>query len=116
MSNRQQNHIQCELYKNPCKLWLEETWCELEQRSKPSFFLTWLWIGTWLDSFVDDFFIIEARKQNRTVGLGIFVQRSDKFFNIPIKNKLYLHRTGVPTRDQIWIEYNDFLLDAGVHF
>ncbi len=112
LSNRQKNNIQCELYKNPCKSWLEETWCELEQRANPSFFLSWLWIGTWLDSFVDDFFIIEARKGNRTVGLGIFVQRSDKFFCIPIKNKLYLHRTGISARDQIWIEYNDFLLDA----
>ncbi len=112
MSNRQQNNIQCELYKNPCKLWLKETWCELEQQANPSFFLSWLWIGTWLEIFVDDFVIIEARKQNRTVGLGIFVQRSDKLFCVPFKNKLYLHRTGIPTRDQIWIEYNDFLLDA----
>ncbi len=112
MSNRQQNNVQCELYKNPCKSWLEASWCELEQRSKPSFFLSWLWIGTWLDCFVEDFYVVEARKRSRTVGLGIIVKRADKLALVTVKNKLYLHRTGIPTRDQIWIEYNDFLLDV----
>ncbi|MGR5208740.1 GNAT family N-acetyltransferase [Vibrio sp. PNB23_22_7] len=112
MNSWQRNNIQCEIYKKPSKEWLSEAWCDLELHAKPSFFLTWLWIGSWLDCFVKDFAVIEARKNNRTVGLGIIVTQSEHFLFISFKSKHFLHRTGIPAHDQIWIEYNDFLMDA----
>ncbi|UUM32891.1 GNAT family N-acetyltransferase [Vibrio japonicus] len=113
MKKRQRDSIQCEIYYNPDKSWLKQAWCDLEQRSKPSFFLSWLWIGTWLDCFVGEFSVIEARQNSKTVGLGILVKQPTHLFFIPFKGKYYLHRTGNPVHDQIWIEYNDFLMDAG---
>lgn len=112
MNSRQRNNIQCEIYNKPSKNWLKEAWADLESRSKPSFFLTWLWIGSWLDCFVKDFKVIEARKKNKTVGLGILVTQAESFLLVTLKSKHYLHRTGIAAHDQIWIEYNDFLMDA----
>lgn len=112
MSTRVRRGIQCELFKNPSKKWLEKVWIDLESRSDSNFFLSWLWIGSWLDCFVDNFTVIEAKKSGITVGLGIIVTKpcalgSDKF-----RVKHYLHRTGVHEEDQIWIEYNDFLIST----
>ncbi|MDB1123705.1 GNAT family N-acetyltransferase [Vibrio algarum] len=75
-------------------------------------FLSWQWIGNWLDSFVDDFIVVEARINQQTVGLGILVKKRAYSLTGGRKNKYYLHRTGEPEEDQIWIEYNDFLLDS----
>lgn len=113
MESRKRNDIQCEIYENPCKSWLQNAWIDLEQRARPGFFLTWLWIGTWLDCFVGHYSVIEARRGKKTIGLGILVKQSNSFLFIPLKSKFHLHRTGIPEHDQIWIEYNDFLLDAG---
>ncbi|MBV7299791.1 GNAT family N-acetyltransferase [Enterovibrio paralichthyis] len=110
MKERLKHHVACEIFANPCPVWLKQAWCELEQRAEPNFFLSWLWIGTWLDSFVDDFWVIEARKQGKTVGLGVIVKNPPHFPSF--REKYFLHRTGNLSHDQIWIEYNDFLLDT----
>ncbi|WP_158262656.1 GNAT family N-acetyltransferase [Photobacterium sanctipauli] len=112
MSNRKRNTIQCEIFKNPNQAWLEEAWCDLEQRSTGNFFLSWLWIGTWIDNFVNEFYVIEARLNNKIVGLGVLVKQPTKYPLSAIKTKYYLHRTGRQDLDQVWIEYNDFLVDA----
>ena len=112
MENFQRNTIQCEIYTNPSKAWLANAWFNLEQRSDANFFLSWLWIGSWLESFVDDFYVVEAKDLDRTIGLGIISKSVDKFLGIPYKQKYHLHRTGQEELDQIWIEYNDFLIDS----
>jgi hypothetical protein len=46
--------------------------------------------------------------------LGFFVEKSRKVFGLfPIK-QWHLHKTGNAEQDQIWIEHNDFLLDANI--
>ncbi len=111
MNQHQRNNIHCEIYRNPNKEWLRDAWVALEARSKSSFFLSWLWMGTWLECFVDDFYVIEARDNALTIGLGILIKKPVTLFIMPSKHKYYLHRTGIAEYDQIWIEYNDFLLD-----
>lgn len=111
MTSRIRDNIQCDWFENPDKQWLAKTWIDLETRSNSSFFLSWLWIGSWLDCFVDDFTVIEARKLGATVGLGIIItKRSPLIKGGRVKH--YLHRTGVTQEDQIWIEYNDFLVTS----
>ncbi|MGR5133840.1 GNAT family N-acetyltransferase [Vibrio alfacsensis] len=112
MKTQHSNLIQCEIYKTPSRVWLENTWRNLEERSNQGFFLSWTWIGTWLECFVDEFILVEARKGATVVGIGIFVKQTEKMSAIPIKTKYYLHRTGIQQQDQIWIEYNDFLMDS----
>ncbi|WP_222939671.1 GNAT family N-acetyltransferase [Photobacterium sp. BZF1] len=85
----------------------------MEARAAPNFFLSWLWIGTWLKHFVSDFSVIEARNAGVTVGLGILINQKTHSSLFGLRAKYYLHRTGVISQDQVWIEYNDFLMVAG---
>lgn len=104
--------IECEIFPNPDREWLAREWKTLQSRANDNVFLSWLWIGTWLDTLVDDFVLIEARLDNQIVGLGILIGQSRQLLGQHIGDKFHLHRTGCPMRDQMWIEYNDFLLDA----
>ncbi len=112
MVETEKYNVECRWYQNPEKSWLEGVWVSLEQKSEASFFLSWMWIGTWLDSFVNQFHVIEAHIAGETVGLGIVVSEPCKFGLDTLKAKHYLHRTGIASEDQIWIEYNDFLISS----
>ncbi len=103
--------LDTELYiehiRNPDLAWLEQQWCELEDRAPNNVFLSWFWIGTWLEVFIDDFTLVIARSGFKTIGLGILVNKK----SIGNLDSYYLHRTGNQSLDKIWIEYNDFLMD-----
>ncbi len=97
---------------------VEKKWRSLEQQSNANIFLSWMWIGNWLDLVSEQasskLFLVEANQNNQVVGLGFFVEKTRKVFGcIPIK-QFWLHRTGVAQQDQIWIEYNDFLLAESI--
>lgn len=109
---RDKNNVQCEWFENPDREWLKTVWQSLEPKTEANFFLSWLWIGTWLDSFVNNFYLVEARKNGEIVGLGIIVSEPCGFLFDKLRLKHYLHRTGIPSEDQIWIEYNDFLVSS----
>jgi len=85
-------------------------WQNLENSSNCTVFLSWLWIGEWLELVTNKMYVIEAYQNEKIVGLGVFVEKERKVFGLfPIKQWL-LHRIGGVKQDQIWIEYNDFLL------
>ncbi|MBF9002137.1 MULTISPECIES: GNAT family N-acetyltransferase [Vibrio] len=107
---RDRQGVQVEWYKNPDKQWLANAWRDLENRANANFFLSWLWIGTWLDCFVTDFHLIEATQNSKTVGLGIIVTKRHACAPNWWRKQHFLHRTGSHDEDQIWIEYNDFLI------
>ncbi len=89
-------------------------WQTLEKRANNSVFLSWAWIGNWLDFVDGKLFIVECYNDNCLVGLAFFVEKYRKVLGLyPIK-QWYLHRTGCIQQDQIWIEHNDFLLDASI--
>ena len=93
---------------------LGSLWRILQQRADCTFFLSWQWISNWLALVTSQMFVIEAYRDNNIVGLGVFVEQERKVFGfIPIK-QWYLHRTGIEQQDQIWVEYNDFLLDSQI--
>lgn len=104
--------IQIKTFTLAQKQQLAEKWQYLEKRSNCSVFLSWLWIGNWLDLVIGKLFIVECYQDDEIVGLAFFVEKTRKIFGvIPIK-QWWLHRTGEQDQDQIWIEYNDFLLSA----
>ncbi|KDM90741.1 GNAT family N-acetyltransferase [Photobacterium galatheae] len=111
---RNSDFFQCEWVVSPDLKWLKTQWLELETRAESNLFLSWLWIGTWLDCFVDDFYVVVARNDECTVGLGIIVIQEKKMASLSFGRQFCLHRTGDRLQDQIWIEYNDFLLDCSV--
>jgi len=89
-------------------------WQDLEERAESNVFLSWSWIGNWLETIKGKVFLIEAVVNGKIVGLGFFVEKSRKIFGLfPIK-QWHLHRTGNTQEDQIWIEHNDFLLDKNI--
>jgi len=89
-------------------------WQDLEKRAESNVFLSWSWIGHWLEIIKGKVFLVEALVNGQIVGLGLFVEKSRNIFGLfPIK-QWHLHRTGDTQQDQIWIEHNDFLLDTNI--
>ena len=82
---------------------LKEKWLSIEQKSSNvPFFLSWHWIGNWVQNHQDDLYLVEVKDDDKLLGLGLLVKAS--------KRVGWLHKTGDERSDQIWIEYNDFLL------
>jgi CelD/BcsL family acetyltransferase involved in cellulose biosynthesis len=91
---------------------LQSKWVALQERVKPSFFLTWHWIGTWLEYTGIRPLVLEARQGDRTVALAL-LQPSDHRSQGRFPGKcIYLHQTGVKNHDRITIEYNGILADT----
>ena len=93
---------------------LAAIWSDLERRSRNSFFLSWCWIGTWLDAVVSRCApqLLRAERDGVTVGLAVVVSR--RFIRrgfVPL-TLWSLHETGDPALDALTIEYNDFLVDT----
>lgn len=87
-------------------------WQELEARASPNFFLSWTWVSTWLNSYRPDVRIAEIRANDQCVGLGLVTIRTEVRHGFLRSRVLRLGQTGNPAEDQIWIEYNDLLLDS----
>ncbi|MEO5374838.1 MAG: GNAT family N-acetyltransferase [Alphaproteobacteria bacterium] len=82
-------------------------WRTLEHRARPSFFLSWAWIGCWLAEAATPAGLVMVRRRGDVVGLAL-VGRSRRRRLLPVTG-LHLHETGRPDLDGIWIEYNGFL-------
>ncbi len=91
---------------------LEPRWRELEARSSRSFFLSWTWIGAWLETCGAKPITLAVNCQGRCVGLGLLVRgsRLQLGFRRPT---LFLHETGEPAKDVAMIEDNGFLVERG---
>jgi len=100
-------------YSNYSKKQLKANWLALYRSSRPNFFLSWSWIGNWLNSFEGKFIVCEAKIGDEIVGLGILIPKSIIRKGFVHSRQLHLHRTGNEKLDQTWIEYNDFLLAEG---
>ncbi|MBU2924927.1 GNAT family N-acetyltransferase [Colwellia sp. 1_MG-2023] len=90
---------------------LKKSWLRLESIASPSFFLTWRWIGSWLEQIknTSKLILVEATQNDRTVALGIFIEKDTTKYGLFKRKQWYLHRTGNDCKDQIWIENNTFL-------
>jgi len=90
---------------------LAATWRELETRADPTFFLTWDWIGTWLEFLDTSPYLVVVRDLDKIVGLGLLHPAAIRRRRIFKAKALLLHSTGDSTKDVITIEYNGFLAD-----
>ncbi|GAA0304242.1 hypothetical protein GCM10009128_24480 [Psychrosphaera haliotis] len=100
---------------------LEQEWNSLFNRSAGCFFLSWNWIGSWLSILptFDDVYVVRAVNCSHSLngyalddllGFGIFCETKVRRHGFVKSKQWHLHRTGNEKLDQIWIEYNDFLL------
>lgn len=97
---------------------LREQWDALAQRCSPGFFISWAWIGAWLDSLPDDLdvHVLQAIGAGRTVGLALIVRHGwRKVRGVPVAPAWYLHSTGHAELDRLYIEHNGFLVDSAWH-
>lgn len=88
---------------------LKLQWTELEKLSdNVSFFTSWNWIGTWLETMNGKAWLVRVMEMDQIIGLGILVEQYNGFWPFSHKN-FFLNKTGRAKQDQIWIEYNDFV-------
>lgn len=93
--------------------WLETSWKELEARVSHSFFLSWLWIGTWLRHIPDGAHphVLVARSSGKIVGLAIICRRRAWSLGPHARTRWLLNETGDTRFDRLFIEYNGILAE-----
>lgn len=97
----------------PHRTWLELQWRELESRSACSFFLSWSWINQWLTLIGQQhpLSVITIHHRRRLIGMGLLTARR-RFLGLgPLH--LRLHEVGDREIDNLTIEYNGLLAEAG---
>ncbi len=92
---------------------LQAEWEDLESRSAPTVFLSWQWLGHWLEVYQPDVRVLKVTENGRLIGLGMIVVSSERRHGLLRSRCLRLHQTGSRVLDQIWIEYNGFLSEHG---
>lgn len=97
----------------PLPAWdeLEGLWRDLEERADTSFFLSWTWISTWLDTISRRPELLIARVDGQVVGLALVLSRLIIRHRVMPVWTAFLNQTGVEEQDVITIEYNDILTD-----
>src|SRR5690606_11402925 len=92
---------------------LETQWRALEQQSRGSFFLSWMWIGAWLHTLcpLRRARLLSVHVEGRVVGLGIVVEQR-RWFALGLKH-VRLHQVGDRVADSITVEFNGVLSLAG---
>lgn len=94
-----------------------KVWMSLESRAEGSFFTSWTWIGAWLATLEAVNFppgalrLLEARAGDTVVGLAVLATGPSRWRSAG-RTPLFLHQTGRPEFDAIYVEYNDILVAA----
>jgi CelD/BcsL family acetyltransferase involved in cellulose biosynthesis len=92
---------------------VEAAWRDLEARSDHSFYLSWLWIGTWLRHLPKgaDPHLIIARASGTIVGLAVVCRRRIWRLKPHTRMRWLLNETGDPRFDRLFIEHNGILAE-----
>ncbi|TIW27021.1 MAG: hypothetical protein E5V81_05185, partial [Mesorhizobium sp.] len=95
---------------------LETDWKELEARATHSFYLSWLWIGTWLRHLPAGAqpHVLVARTSGKIVGLAIICRRRTWSFGPHARARWLLNETGDVRFDRLFIEYNNILAERSL--
>ena len=92
---------------------LEETWMELQSDSECKFFLSWHWIGPWLEQIVNfaDVYLIRIVQGDKTIGLCTFldIKKWNYFYR---SRNIYFNEFPAHPYNMV-IEYNSPLLRKG---
>ena len=92
---------------------VEPLWRELERRAEPSFFLSWIWVRTWLELTRLKPLVVAVRTGAGVVGLGLLSPRTRRRFGLSWP-ALSLNETGLAEFDSIMVEDNGFLAERGL--
>lgn len=106
-------HIELTVTDIPDLSQLEAQWIQLETVAKPSYFLSWGWVGTWLRWLPDsiDPKLLAVKRNGDTVGLALLVKKRQTRRGLVLpSNMIFVNETGDPDYDLLTIEYNGLLL------
>jgi len=88
-------------------------WQALERSACASFFLSWTWMSTWLESLAAPPILACVSSAGRIVAMG-FVARADARRHLVVTSRqIHLHQSGNPDLDRITTEFNGLLVQAG---
>lgn len=96
---------------------LETIWKELEARATHSFYLSWLWIGTWLRHLPEGaqpHVLVARTSSSRIVGLAIICRRRAWSFGPHARARWLLNESGDVRFDRLFIEYNSILAERSL--
>ncbi len=96
---------------------LGDSWRTLEQSCEASFFQSWHWIGTWLETLPPRFEprVLRITSDGRLAGLAILMFHSGKRHRIMPVGRLLLNETGDDYHDRLTLEYGGILCDRAAH-
>lgn len=91
---------------------LEKEWLSLEARCNGSFFLSWAWIGTWLNTFEPECYVLKVEYDGNVVSLALLTKSKFTALCRFSSTRLHIHQKGNALCDQVWTEYNGFLVES----
>lgn len=93
---------------------LAALWRDLERRAEGSFFLSWHWIGAWLDCLPPQWpvWLFSLRRSSgQACALALLVPRRLRRLGLVPARQWLLHEAGLPALDRITIEDNGILTE-----
>ena len=91
-------------------LWeLEQRWRALEEKSAPSFFQSWSWVGCLAPERFSNPRLLAAKIDGCDVALALFNQGHSRLSPVT----LWLGESGIPALDAVYIEHNGVLAADG---
>jgi CelD/BcsL family acetyltransferase involved in cellulose biosynthesis len=90
---------------------LEAQWRALERQADITFYLSWDWVGAWVDEAGLPDHLLVGRAAGEVVCLGLLRGSTDRRHGFVRSRTLHLHATGCEEHDVIFIEYNGLLTD-----
>mgnify|MGYP000112017784 CR=1 FL=1 len=103
--------LNIQIDKLACRQTLANDWQRLEQTCpQTDFFLSWPWISSWLACHVTSAKVLKVYACNKLVGLALICTKQHKNLSEGFGQTDYLNKTGITELDEIWIEYNQALI------
>lgn len=91
---------------------LSEDWLLLEESAEANFFLSWSWIGVWLESYAPNVDVLSVHYQGDLIALSLLCKSTFSNWKRFSSRRLHIQQTGDPALDQIWTEYNGILCSS----
>lgn len=87
---------------------IRDVWCGLEATSRPSYFLSWGWVETWLDALPPSapITLYVARRAGAPIAAFFLGARTQWRHRVLPSRGFHLNQTGDAAYDEICIEYN----------
>lgn len=88
---------------------LQKHWLSVQRNKDVPYFLTWDWISCWIGTYDPSIVFVTAKFKDEIIAIGLFTCSVENRHGFIKSNQYRLYQMGDKLRDQIWMEYNDFI-------